>query len=87
MIVIEINKYPDGHYHVDMSKSINNSPSTKFEGIHSTKNFETAISEARKLARSYSKEGHLVMLGVHGGSKLQNGKFLFGNDKKFHKTN
>jgi len=85
MIVIEINKNPFGYYKIEYSKSINNAPSTKFNLVDTVSRFETAINEVRKLAASYKKEGHSVILGVYGVNKNKNGRYIFGADKKFHK--
>lgn len=86
MIVIEINKTPTGHYKVEMMKSINNHPSTNFKVIETARRFDTAMLEARKLARSHHKEGHDVHLRIFGGSKHQNGRFTFGADRRFHRS-
>jgi hypothetical protein len=87
MIVIEINKYSFGRYHyiVEISKSFNNVPSVKFDIVADVKQFDAAMDEARKRARIYKKEGQSVVLRISGVSKIKDGRFVFGSDKKFHR--
>jgi hypothetical protein len=51
MIVIELNKYPSGYYTVQVSKSYNNAPSVKFDVVDTVMRFDTAMSEARIVAK------------------------------------
>jgi len=84
---IYVDKTPDGRYEVStrkmqgaisLGKSIN--------VIGSTRVANAAVTEARKLAKTYLKRDKIFsVIWVNGCGKTKNGKFALRDDGKFYK--
>jgi hypothetical protein len=75
-MIIYIEKESSGHYHVHGRIQKKNGKIERFEIISSSRRFQTAMSEARKVARSFHKTNS-VGLVVKGAGEKHNGKFHF----------
>jgi len=85
---INIRKTADGHYAIS-GRDVNpvtNKTVREYIGIESARRFSTAIAEAQKMARANEKEPNATTyLRVTGGSKAQNGSFVYKGGKFWRK--
>ena len=82
-VKIYLKKQPNGNYvlsatHIDKFDTSN---VKKFNVLDSIPNYKTAMSEARKLARSWKGKESVIDLYVSGCSSIRNGRYIYETGK------
>ena len=82
-VKIFLKKQPSGIYILSMTHidKFDTSKVKKYNVLDSIPNFKTAMSEARKLARTWKWKESMIDLYISGCSSIRNGRYIYETGK------